>query len=212
MISKRQIEAALALLETHLSPTPEVSASLCHLREASKKQDWPTGGEVDDFSVPQTVCNAQGVALFSDGACRGNPGPGAWGMLGQNARSERLFESSGVEMNTTNNRMEMIGAMQALKATLDTCSAPKHDPPVWLYSDSRYVVDGMNSWVRGWKARGWKKADGKEPENADLWRELDRLSSRFKKLTFVWVKGHAGHPQNEYCDKIANMALDDAGF
>ena len=214
MVSRQRIEKALALLERHLPSSPEVQASLEHLRQVCENQNWPkeVGADPETFPIPDTVSKAGGIALFSDGACRGNPGPGSWGMLGQNALAEQIFESSGVEMNTTNNRMEMMGAIEALKAAAEYCADSGQTPPLWLYSDGRYVVDGMNSWIKNWKARGWKKADGKPPENIDLWRELDRVSAQFEKLTFVWVKGHAGHPQNEYCDRIANLALDDAGF
>ena len=83
---------------------------------------------------------------------------------------------------------------------------------VYLYSDSKYVVDGMKSWVKGWKARGWKKADKKAPENVELWKELDTVAAGFWQIEYHWVKGHSGHPQNERCDQIANMALDDSGF
>ena len=81
-----------------------------------------------------------------------------------------------------------------------------------LFSDSKYVVDGLKSWIHGWKRRGWKKADKKVPENVELWQQLDQLVSKFKNIEYQWVKGHAGHPQNERCDQLANEALDDAGF
>ena len=83
---------------------------------------------------------------------------------------------------------------------------------VFLYSDSKYVVDGIQKWVPGWKRRGWKKADNKAPENLDLWQELDVLVSKFDELQFKWVKGHSGHPQNEFCDQLANKSLDESGF
>ncbi|PIK16746.1 MAG: ribonuclease HI [Halobacteriovorax sp. JY17] len=150
-------------------------------------------------------------ALFSDGACRGNPGPGAWGMVGQNAKGEVLFKGSGVETTTTNNRMEMMGAIEAMKYLLSE-GVNTDSAEVYLYSDSKYVVDGLKSWMQGWKNRGWKKADKKTPENVDLWQELDRISSSFSNIQYLWVKGHAGHPQNELCDQLANEALDDSGF
>ena len=154
-------------------------------------------------------------ALFSDGACRGNPGPGAWGAIGQDAKGELLFEASGVDFKTTNNRMELEGAIQALIALQKECEEnkiPFEDVQVYLYSDSKYVVDGMNQWVVNWKKRGWKKADKKEPENVDRWKKLDELVSEFYKVHFRWVKGHDGHPQNERCDELANVALDEAGL
>ena len=154
-------------------------------------------------------------ALFSDGACRGNPGPGAWGSLGQDSEGCLLFEASGVDFQTTNNQMELEGAIQALAELQRSCDESDilfEEAQVYLYSDSKYVVDGMNQWVVNWKKRGWKKADKKEPENVDRWKRLDELASEFYKVHFRWVKGHAGHPQNERCDELANFALDEAGL
>ncbi len=214
MASKSQLLKALNFLKSCLSEKKEASAPLAELQEVIEEGEWSEsqGGDFDSFVVPQNVVAAGGLALFSDGACRGNPGPGAWGMLGQSAQGKLIFESSGVDTSTTNNRMEIIGAIEALKAALDYCSELGKNFPLWLYSDSRYLVDGMNSWVSGWKKRGWKKGDNKVPENVELWQELDQLNFKFEELTFIWVKGHAGHPQNEYCDRMANNALDDAGF
>ncbi len=153
-------------------------------------------------------------ALFSDGACRGNPGPGSFGMLAQNNAGDVIFEGSGVDNPTTNNRMELEGAIVALENLVEFLkeNPPKAKPHVWLFSDSKYVVEGVEKWVAGWKARGWKKADKKEPENVDLWKRLDETTKLFTNLKFKWVKGHAGHPQNERCDQLANIALDEAGF
>ncbi|OUR94888.1 ribonuclease HI [Halobacteriovorax marinus] len=151
------------------------------------------------------------VAIFSDGACRGNPGPGSWGMVGQNHEGDVIFKGSGVETRTTNNRMEMMGAIEAFKAILNE-EFSADETTVLLYSDSKYVVDGLKSWMKGWKKRGWKKADKKTPENVDLWQELDEVVQNFKNVKYFWVKGHAGHPQNELCDQLANEALDDSGF
>lgn len=176
-------------------------------------------GERSDGSelpLPKEIKAENDFALFSDGACRGNPGPGAWGSIGQNAEGELIFESSGVEVSTTNNRMELIGAIDALESLKnhlneELCGgAAKAN--VFLYSDSKYVVDGMKSWVAGWKKRGWKKADKKVPENVELWQQLDAIKGDFWQVNWHWVKGHAGHPQNERCDQIANNALDDSGF
>ena len=154
-------------------------------------------------------------ALFSDGASRGNPGPGAWGALAQNAEGTLLWEASGVDIPTTNNKMELQGAIEAMRWLLDNAQAINFIPTesrVFLYSDSKYVVDGTKSWMPGWKRRGWKKADKKTPENLELWQEVDNLVSQFANLQLCWVKGHAGHPQNERCDQLANMALDESGF
>lgn len=156
----------------------------------------------------------QGLALYADGACRGNPGPGAWACVAQNSAGEVVFESAGFDSSTTNNRMEIQGAIQAIMLLEDHLMAhPFADPtPVLFLTDSKYVVEGMNQWIEGWKARGWKKADGKAPENLDLWQELDLLKAKHPKLKAAWVKGHNGHPQNEFCDSKANALLDAEGF
>lgn len=161
------------------------------------------------FVLEDNLKKAYEYLAFSDGACRGNPGPGAWGSLVQKNDESVVFEGSGVEVNTTNNRMELQGAIECLKflkaEALEEC-------PILLFSDSKYVVDGLSQWVKGWKARGWKKADKKAPENVELWQELDSLAQEFSQIKLRWVKGHSGHPQNEYCDQLANKALDEAGF
>ena len=169
------------------------------------------------FPLPPQVVKDRSFALFSDGACRGNPGPGAWGSLGQDSLGQVIFKSSGVETSTTNNRMEMTGALKAMEALEDhLLSTSPHlslsQACVFLYSDSQYLVKGINHWIQGWKSRGWKKSDKKPVENEALWRELDELKSRFEKVVFYWVRGHNGHPQNEYCDALANRALDESGF
>lgn len=167
--------------------------------------------EAGELPLPKEIKSEAQLAIFSDGACRGNPGPGAWGMVGQDHKGSVLFKGSGVETRTTNNRMEMTGAIEAFKAILNE-ELEACELSVLLYSDSKYVVDGMKSWMKGWKARGWKKADKKTPENVDLWQELDQVVANFKEVKYFWVKGHAGHPQNELCDQLANEALDDSGF
>lgn len=171
-------------------------------------EDESTGKGQGQFPVPK---NFKGdYLLFSDGACRGNPGPGAWGVLAQDSDGEVIFESAGFEFQTTNNRMELEGALQALKGLLI------HDPDgasksVTLYSDSKYVLDGLEKWVPGWKSRGWKKADKKPPENLEIWQNLDEVYQKYSDLNLSWVKGHSGHPQNEHVDQLANQALDENG-
>ncbi|MDD0852716.1 ribonuclease HI [Halobacteriovorax sp. GB3] len=182
---------------------------------SSSEKTAPAKGEQGDFPLPVEVQDLQrAVAVFSDGACRGNPGPGAWGVMAQNATGEVIFESSGIDASTTNNRMELEGAIKGLELVHEYFEEHNeiNTQPVYVYSDSRYVVDGIEKWVPGWKARGWKKADKKAPENLELWQTLDRLALSFHMLKFYWVKGHAGHPQNEHCDQLANKALDDSGF
>ena len=147
------------------------------------------------------------VALFTDGACRGNPGPGSWAYLAQDHHGELLTQRAACEEHTTNNKMELKAIIFGLKDLM--MAYPKSE--IWVYTDSKYVVDGMKSWVAGWKKRGWKKADKKAPENLDLWQELDELNSKGR-IIFNWVKGHSGHPQNEYADQLANKELDANGF
>jgi ribonuclease HI len=164
---------------------------------------------------PELVGLSQGFAIFADGACRGNPGPGAWATIIQDSKGEVILKSTGVDVPTTNNKMELSGVIQGLKGLIDKwvdegISGRQH--PVFVFSDSKYVVEGIEKWVVGWKARGWKKADNKDPENLVLWKELDFLKSHFEQINFHWIKGHAGHPQNEMCDQMANFALDEAGF
>jgi ribonuclease HI len=183
-------------------------------------QDIKRGGETrgpgKDFPLPNDMDRSPtSFAVFSDGACRGNPGPGAWGSVAQDCTGEVLFEASGVDLQTTNNRMELEGAIQGLKTLMNHCEqskSPIDDVSIYLYSDSKYVVDGMNKWVTSWKKRGWKKADKKDPENLEQWKTLDELSQGFYKVYFRWVKGHSGHPQNEKCDELANLALDESGL
>ncbi len=154
------------------------------------------------------------LALFSDGGCRGNPGPGAFAFVVQDVTGALLTEGVEFEGRTTNNRMELSGPLRGLRELRDLLPRLGKDAPstrVKVVTDSKYVVDGMKSWVQGWKARGWKKADGKTPENLELWQELDRVRQFFLGVDWVWVKGHGGHPQNEYCDRKANEAMDENG-
>lgn len=151
------------------------------------------------------------IFLFTDGACRGNPGPGAWAFVVQNNKEEVLAKGSAVANPTTNNQMEMMSVIMGLEYILDNVEEDK-SRTVYLSSDSQYVINGMKSWMEGWKRRGWKKADNKTPENVELWQRLDELMSSFKNIQYFWVKGHAGHPQNELCDEMANEALDNANF
>lgn len=137
------------------------------------------------------------VDIYTDGACSGNPGPGGYGAILVFRGIEK--ELSGAERETTNNRMELLGAIKALELLKEPCE-------VTLTSDSKYLVDGITrGWARSWRANGWKKADKKPALNADLWeRLLDLLETH--KVTFEWVKGHDGHPYNERCDKLAVAA------
>lgn len=133
------------------------------------------------------------VEIYTDGACSGNPGPGGWGAILRCRGSEK--ELSGGEKLTTNNRMEMQAVLAALTALTRPCA-------VDLYTDSEYVKKGMTEWLRGWKARGWKTADKKPVKNEDLWRALDEAAARHR-IDWHWVRGHAGHPENERADALA---------
>lgn len=138
------------------------------------------------------------VEIFTDGACKGNPGPGGWGALLRMGRHEK--ELSGGENETTNNRMELTAVIKALGALNEPCK-------IELYSDSKYVVDGITSWVQGWQKRGWKTAAKKPVLNEDLWRELIDASARHQ-ITWHWVKAHNGHPENERVDRLASDEAD----
>ena len=134
------------------------------------------------------------VELFTDGACSGNPGPGGWGAILRYKGQEK--ELSGGEKETTNNRMELTAAIAGLAALKEPCC-------VTLYSDSKYLVDAITKgWAAGWRSRGWRKADKSPALNVDLWQQLLELLEQHE-VTFVWVKGHAGHPENERCDRMA---------
>ena len=160
-----------------------------------------------DLRAPLEISHLDGaIALFSDGACRGNPGPGAWAYVVQNKQGSILSQKAGGEKLTTNNRMELMGAIEALMV-LQSQLMKSYDS-YFLYTDSKYVVDGLNQWVPQWKSRGWKKADNKIPENIDLWQKLDDLFHQIPGVKINWVKGHAGHPQNEFCDQLCNQFLD----
>jgi ribonuclease HI len=139
------------------------------------------------------------VDIYTDGACRGNPGPGGWGALLIFKSQEK--ELSGAESQTTNNRMELLGAIMALAALTRGCH-------VRLHTDSKYVCTGVTDWLPNWKARGWKTADRKPVKNQDLWERLDAEAQRHD-VKWIWVKGHAGNVGNERVDRIANAAIDD---
>ena len=136
------------------------------------------------------------VEIYTDGACKGNPGPGGWGALLRMGTAEK--ELSGGEPETTNNRMEMTAVIRALAALNQPCA-------VTLCTDSKYVIDGITKWVFGWQKKGWKTADNKPVKNEDLWRALVEAVHPHK-IEWVWVKGHDGHPENERVDKLASDA------
>ncbi|MEZ5742682.1 MAG: ribonuclease HI [Sphingomonadaceae bacterium] len=145
------------------------------------------------------------IDVFTDGACKGNPGPGGWGALLRMGGHEK--ELHGSDPETTNNRMEMTAVIRALKALTEPCE-------IELYTDSRYVIDGMTKWIEGWKRKGWVNASKKPVKNVDLWHDLIEVTQTHR-INWHWVKGHNGHPENERVDKLASdaaeMALSEAG-
>ena len=140
------------------------------------------------------------VEIHTDGACRGNPGPGGWGALLRHGG--RVRELSGGEADTTNNRMELMAAISALEALREPCS-------VTLHTDSTYVRNGITQWMANWLRRGWKTSDGKPVKNRELWQRLDAAAQQHQ-IDWRWVRGHAGDPGNERADALANQGLEDA--
>ncbi|WP_305098177.1 ribonuclease HI [Croceibacterium aestuarii] len=140
------------------------------------------------------------VEIFTDGACKGNPGPGGWGAILRRGTHEK--ELSGGEAATTNNRMEMTAVIRALEALTEPCE-------VNLHSDSRYVIDGITKWIEGWQRKSWINASRKPVLNADLWQQMLDAAAPHR-IRWIWVKGHAGHPENERADRLASAAADTA--
>ena len=139
------------------------------------------------------------IEIFTDGACKGNPGPGGWGaILRYNGQEKNL---KGAESHTTNNRMELMAAIQGLAALIRPST-------VDLYTDSQYLRQGMMSWMAQWKKNGWRNSKREPVKNADLWQQLDALAQQHK-ITWHWVKGHSGHPENERADALANEAIEE---
>ncbi|QBR84153.1 ribonuclease HI [Legionella israelensis] len=139
------------------------------------------------------------IQIFTDGACRGNPGPGGWGALLRYNDHEKQLKGS--EIHTTNNRMELMAAIKSLEALKRPCV-------VDLHTDSQYLRQGMTTWMKQWKLKGWKNAKREPVKNADLWQKLDQLAS-IHQIHWHWVKGHSGHPENELADSLANQAIDE---
>ena len=144
--------------------------------------------------------NDEAVEIWTDGACKGNPGPGGWGVLLKMGAIEKTLH--GGEPLTTNNRMEMLAVIEALGALKRPCK-------VLLHVDSQYVMKGMTEWIHGWKQRGWRTADKKPVKNADLWQRMEEEVAKHT-ITWKWVKGHAGDPGNERADLLANRGVDEA--
>jgi ribonuclease HI len=149
-----------------------------------------------DTPPPITPPELTKVEIATDGACKGNPGPGGWGALIRSGGTEK--ELSGGEKMTTNNRMELMAAIEGLRALKRPCR-------VTLSTDSRYVMDGLTKWIKGWQKNGWKTAAKQPVKNAELWQAL-LDAAKPHRIDWVWVKGHAGHPDNERCDRLASDA------
>ena len=139
------------------------------------------------------------ITIYTDGACKGNPGPGGWGALLRYNGTDKLLKGS--EPHTTNNRMELMAAIMALEALSRSCQ-------VQLYTDSQYLRLGMMEWMASWKRNGWRNSKKEPVKNADLWQRLDSLALRHT-ITWHWVKGHSGHPENELVDALANQAIEE---
>lgn len=138
------------------------------------------------------------LEIFTDGACKGNPGPGGWGAVIRYGKHEK--EISGGDPDTTNNRMELSATIQALKILIEPCK-------VKLHTDSRYVIDGITKWIHGWQRNGWKNASKQPVSNVDLWHDLIEATARHQ-VEWIWVKGHNGHPENERADRLASDAAE----
>lgn len=153
------------------------------------------GSGLNDF-IKNSVMS---VKIYTDGACRGNPGPGGWGALLRYKGQEKTIK--GAEELTTNNRMELTAAIKALESLKRSCE-------IDLYTDSQYLRQGMLSWLQNWKARGWKNSQRQAVKNADLWKILDELNEQHT-IHWHWVKGHSNHPENDRADALANEAIDE---
>lgn len=139
------------------------------------------------------------ITVYTDGACRGNPGPGGWGVLLRYDQHEK--ELYGAEAETTNNRMELMAAIKAIEAVTESCE-------IELWTDSQYVQKGITEWLPNWKARNWHTANRKPVKNADLWQQLEQ-AIKTHRVSWHWVRGHSGHPDNERVDALANRAIDE---
>ncbi|NMA32603.1 MAG: ribonuclease HI [Alphaproteobacteria bacterium] len=137
------------------------------------------------------------IKIWTDGSCLGNPGPGGWAFIATDGN--KTIERSGGEINTTNNRMELMAVLKAITAI--------KSPKIEIHTDSQYVKNGMESWINNWKKNGWKTADKKPVKNQDLWQDLDKYAAK-KNISWVWVRGHDGNVMNERCDELARTAAE----
>lgn len=204
---KKKLQTALKLLRNNLTLDHSETVVLDSLELKISQMESAVIPVTSDIpSHKELLSDRFEMVVYSDGACRGNPGPGSYGLYVELPNNVTYKESEAFK-NTTNNKMELLGIIKGLEY------ASRSDvKSVLVVTDSKYAINGMESWMANWKARGWKKADKKTPENVEMWQELDMLKDRFTNLKFEWVKGHSGHPQNELCDQMANKALDEAGY
>lgn len=202
-VLKKNLEVSQSIIEA-FQKIRELINELPEEQKTTDKQNLPAPKEI--------AHDPAAIALFSDGGCRGNPGPGAWAFVAQNFEGKVLSEGGEFHELTTNNKMELSAPLEGLVSLISILKEENKDPlltKIKVITDSKYVVDGMKSWVPGWKSRGWKKADNKSPENLELWQKLDQVKDQFFQVEWEWVKGHSGHPQNEYCDQLANGLMDE---
>ena len=155
-------------------------------------------GAAEQSRDKKEVMNNDWIDIYTDGACKGNPGVGGWGVLLRFGDHEKSL--SGGELETTNNRMELMAVIEGLRALSRTCQ-------VRVHTDSQYVQKGISEWLKNWKRRNWKTSTGQAVKNQDLWLQLDQLAGQHK-VEWHWVKGHAGHPENEAADRLANEGVD----
>jgi len=210
-MNKKLIEKKIKELGAVLTSEKSIEALNILKKECSLleiEDEVSTKNQNSDFLIPKELKQDTDLAVFTDGACRGNPGPGSFAYLVQGFTGNILSKNAIAEKYTTNNKMELKAAIEGLRQAK---MIKTHTGTIHLYTDSKYVVDGITKWVQGWKKRGWKKADNKPPENLDIWQALDQEVDKCL-VEFHWVKGHAGHPQNEYVDQLANIVLDENGF
>ncbi len=192
MLTRHRIIELLCKIQDRLQNEPELSENLLDQIEADLV-------DLEDKIAADAKNNSKNsiIHIWSDGACTGNPGPGGWGTI-VSIDSEKM-EFSGGSPGTTNNIMELTGALEGIRQTPTGTT-------IELTSDSQYLVKGMTEWIHGWKKRGWKKSDGKPVLNSKIWKELDKEASK-RTIKWHWVKGHAGHPENERCDELAREAI-----
>lgn len=161
---------------------------------------WIRSSQIGEYTARPMKQDSAKVIMYTDGACRGNPGPGGWGVLIRYQGNRKTLK--GYEADTTNNRMELTAVINGLAALKRECD-------IELYTDSKYVLQGMNDWIVNWKKNGWKTASKRVVKNIDLWQRLDMETTRHR-IDWQWVKGHSGNPDNDVADQLANQAIDQA--